>query len=163
MKLIFNSFSQKLKIIMKRRWTFLKNVNLKWRKLSTDSVQFIRSFKNVRNEDFTAVKMEVAVTWVLTPCSDAIGYQRFGGLYWLHLQGEVGGALALVALWPTLSADLSVNGGGWALRRRKERIHSRPWILIPCNKFDGLLEDNYIDRRCQDDRGWPSWFHVPAL
>jgi hypothetical protein len=28
------------------------------------------------------------VSWVMTPCSDVAGYQRFGGPCCLHLQGE---------------------------------------------------------------------------
>jgi hypothetical protein len=30
--------------------------------------------------------------WVVTPCSDVVGYQRFGGQFCLHLQGEDGAA-----------------------------------------------------------------------
>jgi hypothetical protein len=33
---------------------------------------------------------EVVVFGVVTPFSDVIGYQHFGGLRCLHLQGEVG-------------------------------------------------------------------------
>jgi hypothetical protein len=29
----------------------------------------------------------VEVFWVVTPCSDVVGYQRFGGTCCLHLQG----------------------------------------------------------------------------
>jgi len=29
------------------------------------------------------------VFWVVTPCSDVVGYQRYGGPCCLHLQGEV--------------------------------------------------------------------------
>jgi len=32
---------------------------------------------------------QVAVFWVVTPCSHVLGYQRFGGPCCLHLQGEV--------------------------------------------------------------------------
>jgi len=31
----------------------------------------------------------VVISWVVTPYSDMVGYQRFGGLCCLNLQGEV--------------------------------------------------------------------------
>jgi len=40
--------------------------------------------------------IELDVFWVLTSCSDAVGYQRFGGFCRLHLQGEVRG------VWETI-------------------------------------------------------------
>jgi hypothetical protein len=40
-----------------------------------------------------AVMFQVDVFWVVTPCIAAVGYQRFGGPWYLHLQGEVNGAL----------------------------------------------------------------------
>jgi len=40
-----------------------------------------------------AMKMKVAVFWVVAPCSDVVEYQRFGGPCHCHLQGEVIGAL----------------------------------------------------------------------
>jgi hypothetical protein len=36
-----------------------------------------------------AMMIQVVVFWVMTPCSDVVGYQRFGGPCCLHLQGEV--------------------------------------------------------------------------
>jgi len=38
-----------------------------------------------RLQTSTAVKTEVAVFWVVTPCSDVVGYQHFGGPHSLHL------------------------------------------------------------------------------
>jgi hypothetical protein len=38
-------------------------------------------------EVFTAVKIQIEVFWVVTPCSVVLGYRRFGGPYCLHLQG----------------------------------------------------------------------------
>jgi hypothetical protein len=38
-------------------------------------------------EVFTAAKIQVEVFWILTPCSDAIAYRRFGGPCFLHLHG----------------------------------------------------------------------------
>jgi hypothetical protein len=40
-------------------------------------------------EAFTAVKIQVDVFWVVTSCSDVVGYQCFGTLCCLCLQGEV--------------------------------------------------------------------------
>jgi hypothetical protein len=45
-----------------------------------------------RFEVFTVTKIRVEVFWVMTPCSDVVGYRRFGGPYCLYLQGEVNGA-----------------------------------------------------------------------
>jgi hypothetical protein len=41
-----------------------------------------------RFEVFTAVKIQVYIFWVVTPCSAAVGYECFGGLYCLHVQGD---------------------------------------------------------------------------
>jgi len=32
------------------------------------------------------------VFWIMTPCSDVVGYRRFGGPCCLHLQSEIIGA-----------------------------------------------------------------------
>jgi hypothetical protein len=37
-----------------------------------------------------AVKIQVEVLWVVTPCSVVVGYQSFSDPCCLHLQGEVG-------------------------------------------------------------------------
>jgi hypothetical protein len=42
--------------------------------------------RNAKSEVFTAVKIQVDVFWFVTPCSVVVGYQRFGGPSWLHLQ-----------------------------------------------------------------------------
>jgi len=34
------------------------------------------------------VIFQIEVFWVVTPCSDVVGYQRFRDPYCLHLQGE---------------------------------------------------------------------------
>jgi hypothetical protein len=38
---------------------------------------------------FVKFKGQVTVCWIVMPCSDVAGYQRFGGPCCLHLQGEV--------------------------------------------------------------------------
>jgi hypothetical protein len=43
----------------------------------------------VRFVVFTAMEIHVEVFWVMTPCSDVVGYKRFGGLCWFQLQGEM--------------------------------------------------------------------------
>jgi hypothetical protein len=40
-------------------------------------------------EVFTVVKIQVDVVCVVTPCSVAVGYQRFGEPCCFHLQGEM--------------------------------------------------------------------------
>jgi len=42
-----------------------------------------------RLEVFAVVKLQVEVFWLITPCSFAVGKQRFGGPCCPHLQGEV--------------------------------------------------------------------------
>jgi hypothetical protein len=41
---------------------------------------------------FMAVKIQVKISWIVTPYNVAVGYQGFGGLCCLHLRGEVCGA-----------------------------------------------------------------------
>jgi len=45
------------------------------------------TIKNVRFETFTAMKIQVEVSWVVTPCSTGLGYQRFGAPCCFYLQG----------------------------------------------------------------------------
>jgi len=42
----------------------------------------------------------VVVFWVVAPCSDAVGYQRFGGHWSLHLQSEMSKVLRNVNILP---------------------------------------------------------------
>jgi hypothetical protein len=39
-------------------------------------------------EVFMAVKIQVMALWVVTPCSDIVGYQHFRGPCCLQLQGD---------------------------------------------------------------------------
>jgi hypothetical protein len=43
------------------------------------------SGSDARSEVFTAVKIQVEVFWFVMPCSDMVGYHRFGGQRCLHL------------------------------------------------------------------------------
>jgi len=45
----------------------------------------------MRFEVFTVMTIQVVVFWVVTPSSDAVGYQRFGKPCSFRLQGEDGG------------------------------------------------------------------------
>jgi len=38
------------------------------------------------------MKIQVVVFWVMTPCSDVVGYESFGGPCSFHLQSEMSGA-----------------------------------------------------------------------
>jgi hypothetical protein len=53
-----------------------------------NNLQVTDHILNVRSEIFTATKIEV-IFWVVTSCSDVVGYHCFGGSCCLHLQGEV--------------------------------------------------------------------------
>jgi hypothetical protein len=59
-------------------------------------------------EAFTAVMIQVVVSWVVTPCGVVVGYQRFRGLSCLHLQSEVNA-------WRYTSASLMNSNilAGW--------------------------------------------------
>jgi hypothetical protein len=37
------------------------------------------------------MKIQVVVFWVLTPCTDVVGYQCFGGPHCFHIPGEITG------------------------------------------------------------------------
>jgi hypothetical protein len=54
-------------------------------------------FKKRRLEVFTPMKIQVMVFWVVTPCSNMVGYQRFEGFSYLHFQGEIN----TEAAWPS--------------------------------------------------------------
>jgi len=43
----------------------------------------------MRLEFLTGMKIQVEALWVMTPCSDVVGYQRFRGTCCLHFRGEV--------------------------------------------------------------------------
>jgi hypothetical protein len=49
----------------------------------------------MQGEISTATKIYVMVFWVMTPFSDVVGYQCFGGPYYLHLQDEYGGSVVI--------------------------------------------------------------------
>jgi len=38
-----------------------------------------------RLQIFTAIKIQVSLFWIVTRCSDVVGYERFGGPFRLHL------------------------------------------------------------------------------
>jgi hypothetical protein len=42
---------------------------------------------DAKSEVFMVVKIHIEVLWVVTLCSAVVGYQNFGGLCHLHLQG----------------------------------------------------------------------------
>jgi hypothetical protein len=52
---------------------------------------------------FTAMRIQVVVFWVMTPCSDVVGYQYFGGPCWLHFDRENGGATRILPCHYTVS------------------------------------------------------------
>jgi hypothetical protein len=49
----------------------------------------------LRSEVHTAVKMLMLVFWIVMPCGLVVRYQRFGGIYYLHLQVWNGGSMFL--------------------------------------------------------------------
>jgi hypothetical protein len=67
---------------------FTRNTVIKWIKCKCPDTITERPCICITREifGFTA-KIQVEEFWVVTPCSVAIGYQRFGGLCCLHLQG----------------------------------------------------------------------------
>jgi hypothetical protein len=61
---------------------------------------------NTENGDFRFSRRwkSMSWSWVVTPCSEVVGYQRFGGPWYLHL--EDGGGMAL------RNVGLHIDGGG---------------------------------------------------
>jgi len=54
-------------------------------------LEYIETGNENLNESFellTVMKIQIEVFWVVTPCSDVVRCQRFGGPCCLHLQGE---------------------------------------------------------------------------
>jgi hypothetical protein len=54
-----------------------------------------RNILDVRFEVIRAVKIQIEVVWVLTPCSVMVGYKRFSGACCLYLHPEDGGSINL--------------------------------------------------------------------
>jgi len=52
----------------------------------------VLEIKGVLKDIFTAIKIHVVFSWVVTPCRDVTGWQRFGGSCYFSLQGEDGGS-----------------------------------------------------------------------
>jgi hypothetical protein len=47
---------------------------------------YVKGRHGERFEIFTAMKIQIVIFWVVTPCSNMVGYQRFGGPCCFHLQ-----------------------------------------------------------------------------
>jgi hypothetical protein len=46
---------------------------------------YANRYFDTRFEVYKSVKVQVEIFCVVTPCNVVVGYQRFGGPYWLHL------------------------------------------------------------------------------
>jgi hypothetical protein len=53
--------------------------------------------KYTRFEVFTAVRIQVDVSWLVTPCSDVVGYQ-LGGPCWLRVKMQAAGSAETLVL-----------------------------------------------------------------
>jgi hypothetical protein len=65
----------------------------------------------------TVMKVQAAVFWVLTPCSDVVGYERFGGIsasiFWVVTQCNVIGYQRLgTPCYLHLQGEGTGGGGG---------------------------------------------------
>jgi hypothetical protein len=93
----------------------------------------------------TWIEIRVVVFWIMTPCSDVVGYQRFGGLHCLHLQGELIGVWieiqVLVFCVMTVCSDVGYQrfGGLQCFHLQGEAsgawidIHVVVfWVMLPC-------------------------------
>jgi hypothetical protein len=70
----------------------------------------------VRFEVLMAVKMSMLVFWIVTPCELVGRDQRFGGTYYLHLQGW-----RVLGKMPHRRKDTRRDRGGRALGRNRRR------------------------------------------
>jgi hypothetical protein len=66
-------YTLQTRYVVKKRWSLL---------------YLTIQIKTARFEVFTAMKIKVAVFWVVTTCNDVVGYQSFGWLCSLHFQGR---------------------------------------------------------------------------
>jgi hypothetical protein len=100
--------------------TIFDHPNTKIARLNPNAVHFsISSMNQVYTIKHTG-KIQVVVFGVVTPCSDVVGYQRFGGPCCVHLQGEVSGlqvTLQMTATQPVRPA----------------------WRPAPCGAYDRIL------------------------
>jgi len=73
------------------------------------------------------------VFWVITPCSDVVGYQRFGVPYCLHLLGEV----RMEAAWPSeMLVSYHFYVTSQHRRPRLEYLLPRKPSLITCTQLN---------------------------
>jgi hypothetical protein len=61
---------------------------------------------DLRAEVFMAVKMSGVVLWVVTQCSLAGGYPRFGGTYRLHIQSRISSPSSMLKMEVTHSSKM---------------------------------------------------------
>jgi hypothetical protein len=99
------------------------------------------------------MKMAVVVFWIATPCSLVGGYQRFGGIYHLHLQSTSGSRSpssedGVIGSFETLLTTYK------ATRRHNPQDHNRKvyvrsWWYVALTKFcNGTLPgDTWIHTR----------------
>jgi hypothetical protein len=83
-------------------------------------------FSTNRFEVFTAMKIQLEVFWVVTPCSVVLGKQRFRGPCRLHLQDEDGGGMV-----PRNVGTLSQHYMKSQLRRSRFEFSVHKGIIIP--------------------------------
>jgi hypothetical protein len=107
--------------------------------------------------------LQVVVFWVMTPCSDVVGYHRFGGPCCLHLQGEVSGAwieIQVVVFWVmTLCSNvLGYQRFGGPCTLHLQGIVTGAWTEIQVEFFWVVLSCSDMVRQ---QRFWsPCRFHL---
>jgi hypothetical protein len=85
-----------IKFLLTFKITRLLCINVTWLKSEIDSLNInIKSTGRKKFEVSTAVKIQIQVFCVVTPCNAVVGYQRFRGPCRFHVQGDNGGSLDL--------------------------------------------------------------------
>jgi hypothetical protein len=92
-------------------------------RLYFDDVWYWGVYTLLSDVSLAAVKMSIMVFWDLTPCGLVSGYQRFGGMYRLHLQGKVW----LLKICKTTLHQKPENHDRHRHRRDNLKSVSSPW------------------------------------
>jgi hypothetical protein len=86
-----------------------------------------------------AMKIQISVLWVVTWNSGVVGYQRFGGLCCLHLQGEVDLDVGLGSFTPKMKAGRSPGNVGILPQHCTASQLGRPRLLILANIYSCVV------------------------
>jgi hypothetical protein len=122
-----------------------EHLNISW--------HLCRKMGNIGHLVFTAVKIQVAF-WVVTPCSVVVGYQRFGGPYCLHLQGDKLLYFQVMAFWVVTPCSVAVT---YQRLRGLCCLHLHGETLVSYHNTTRRHNPEDLDSNCCLNYRWSWW------